>query len=50
MLQIEGEVILANKEHYILAFKVTASGNVAVMSEKCVEAENILPGTGEEDQ
>ena len=47
ILQIEGEVILANKEQYILAFKVSPSGNIEGMSEKCVEAENILHGTGE---
>ena len=38
---------MANKEQYLLAFTVSVSKDFKIISEICVQGENILHGTGE---
>ena len=47
LFQVEGEIVLANKEQHILACTVTVLPDLKVTSETFVEGENILHGTGE---
>lgn len=47
IFQEKSEVVLANKEQHLLAFTVSVGQKIEVLSETCIEAGNLLHGTGE---